>query len=81
MHPLYNERFFDTKDSKEAVTLGMLPPLTIRPSRGWVSLRLKDLWEYRELLYFLVWRDMKVRYKQTAFYDNGCIQHLLWKVG
>lgn len=63
---MYNERFFDTKDSKEAVTLGMLPPLTIRPSRGWVSLRLKDLWEYRELLYFLVWRDMKVRYKQTV---------------
>ena len=38
----------------------------IRPSRGWVSLRLRDLWEYRELLYFLVWRDVKVRYKQTA---------------
>jgi lipopolysaccharide transport system permease protein len=38
----------------------------IRPSRGWVSLRLGDLWEYRELLYFLVWRDIKVRYKQTV---------------
>ncbi len=38
----------------------------IRPSRGWVSLKLRDLWEYRELLYFLVWRDVKVRYKQTA---------------
>lgn len=38
----------------------------IRPSRGWVSLHLHDLWEYRELLYFLVWRDVKVRYKQTA---------------
>jgi len=37
----------------------------IRPSRGWVSLRLRDVWEYRELLYFLVWRDVKVRYKQT----------------
>jgi lipopolysaccharide transport system permease protein len=37
----------------------------IRPSRGWVSLRLADLWEYRELVYFLVWRDVKVRYKQT----------------
>jgi lipopolysaccharide transport system permease protein len=38
----------------------------IRPSTGWVSLRLKELFEYRELLYFMVWRDVKVRYKQTA---------------
>lgn len=38
----------------------------IAPSRGWVSLRLNDVWRYRELLYFLVWRDVKVRYKQTA---------------
>ncbi len=38
----------------------------IRPSRGWVSLKLDELWEYRELLYFLVWRDIKVRYKQTV---------------
>jgi lipopolysaccharide transport system permease protein len=42
------------------------PVLRIEPSRGWVSLRLNELWEYRELLYFLVWRDVKVRYKQTA---------------
>jgi lipopolysaccharide transport system permease protein len=38
----------------------------IVPAKGWVSLRLRELWEYRELLYFLVWRDIKVRYKQTA---------------
>lgn len=38
----------------------------IRPSQGWPSLNLKDVWEYRELLYFLVWRDVKVRYKQTV---------------
>lgn len=38
----------------------------IRPSRGWPSLNLKDVWEYRELLYFLAWRDVKVRYKQTV---------------
>jgi len=37
----------------------------VRPSRGWVSLKLSDLWEYRELFYFLTWRDIKVRYKQT----------------
>src|SRR5438445_9092111 len=42
------------------------PPLRIAPSLGWVSLKLSELWEYRELLYFLIWRDVKVRYKQTA---------------
>ena len=41
-------------------------PIVITPSHGWVSLRLRDLWEYRELLYFLIWRDVKVRYKQTG---------------
>jgi lipopolysaccharide transport system permease protein len=40
--------------------------LRIRPSRGWVSLRLGEFWEFRELLYFLIWRDVKVRYKQTG---------------
>ncbi|KKS69005.1 MAG: ABC-2 type transporter [Candidatus Daviesbacteria bacterium GW2011_GWA2_42_7] len=38
----------------------------IRPVSGWMPLNLRELWEYRELLYFLVWRDLKVRYKQTA---------------
>jgi lipopolysaccharide transport system permease protein len=42
------------------------PTFLIRPPQSWVSLNLRDLWEYRELLYFLTWRDMKVRYKQTA---------------
>ena len=39
--------------------------ITIEPTKSWVSLRLRDLWQYRELLYFLTWRDVKVRYKQT----------------
>jgi lipopolysaccharide transport system permease protein len=43
-----------------------IPVIRIEPSRGWVSLRLHELWEFRELLYFLAWRDIKVRYKQTA---------------
>ena len=43
-----------------------LPLLTIEPSRGWISLPLKELWSYRELLYFLTLREIKVRYKQTA---------------
>jgi lipopolysaccharide transport system permease protein len=39
--------------------------IEIEPRRGWFSLGLKDLWQYRELLFFLTWRDIKVRYKQT----------------
>jgi len=41
------------------------PVLRIAPSKGFVSLGLRELWSYRELLYFLIWRDIKVRYKQT----------------
>ena len=40
--------------------------ILIQPSTGWAPLHLSELWAYRELLYFLVWRDIKVRYKQTA---------------
>jgi len=43
-----------------------IPVIRIQPSKGWVSLKLRELWEYRELLYFLIWRDVKVRYKQTV---------------
>lgn len=38
----------------------------IRPGKSWVSLNWKEIWAHRELLYFLMWRDIKVRYKQTA---------------
>src|SRR5262249_18610847 len=38
----------------------------IDPPHGWLELRFRELWEYRELLYFFVWRDVKVRYKQTV---------------
>ena len=41
------------------------PLVVIEPSKSWVALNLRDLWGYRELLYFLTWRDIKVRYKQT----------------
>src|SRR3712207_9130469 len=50
--------------ARAAVTVA--PVVLIEPSRGWVSLQLDELWRYRELLYFLTWRDIKVRYKQTA---------------
>jgi lipopolysaccharide transport system permease protein len=42
------------------------PVTVITPSHGWVALQLSKVWEYRELLYFLTWRDIKVRYKQTV---------------
>jgi lipopolysaccharide transport system permease protein len=43
------------------------PPITrIVPPRGWLNLDLQEVWGYWELLYFFVWRDLKVRYKQTA---------------
>ena len=40
--------------------------ITIKPTRGWAALNLRGLWKYRELLYFMVWRDIKVRYKQAV---------------
>jgi lipopolysaccharide transport system permease protein len=43
------------------------PLVTIGPSRKWVALNLQDLWTYRDVLYLLMWRDIKVRYKQTVF--------------
>jgi len=43
-----------------------VPVVVIEPPKWWVPLRLADLWEYRDLFYFLAWRDLKVRYKQTA---------------
>jgi lipopolysaccharide transport system permease protein len=43
-----------------------LPVYEIAPARGWMPVRLGEVWEYRDLLYYLVWREIKVRYKQTA---------------
>jgi lipopolysaccharide transport system permease protein len=43
-----------------------VPVVLLHPSRGWTSLDLGSLWHHRELLYFLTWRDLKVRYKQTV---------------
>jgi len=40
--------------------------IVLRPVKGWVALHLRDLWNYRELIYFLTWRDIKVRYKQAV---------------
>ena len=47
--------------------VGKVPPVhVIRAAKGWRRLNLRELWEYRELLYFFAWRDIKVRYKQTV---------------
>lgn len=62
---ILNEKTPETEVSV-APMMDDLPHLRIQPSKGWVSLKLKELWEYRELLFFLAWRDIKVRYKQTV---------------
>jgi homopolymeric O-antigen transport system permease protein len=54
-----------TPDSRQVTASSETITVTIEPPKSWVSLRLGDLWQYRELLYFLTWRDVKVRYKQT----------------
>jgi len=54
-----------TSESEHHVDTSSLPTITIRPSPGWAPVNLRELWVYRELLYFLTWRDVKVRYKQT----------------
>jgi lipopolysaccharide transport system permease protein len=54
------------ESTSEQYTPENIPVIRIEPSKGWVSLQLKELWNYRELLYFLIWRDIKVRYKQTV---------------
>ena len=50
----------------ETVRLPAEPLVVIQPTKRWAILNLNDIWAYRELLYFLTWRDVKVRYKQTA---------------
>jgi lipopolysaccharide transport system permease protein len=64
-----NEANLIQKDSPEAVAtsheLPEHPVAVIEPSKGWVALNLRDIWHYRDLLYILTERDIKVRYKQT----------------
>lgn len=53
-------------DFEGGFDVSRLPVFDIAPSSGWVPLKLRELWDYRELLYFFTWRDIKVRYKQTV---------------
>jgi lipopolysaccharide transport system permease protein len=54
-----------TNTIKQDTEKADLPTVVIRPLRGWTPINLREIWNYRELLYFLTWRDLKVRYKQT----------------
>jgi len=65
-----SETFSTETPSEPAAGSGNTQPgldsvVVIEPTKGWAPLKLRDLWSYRELLYFLAWRDVKVRYKQT----------------
>jgi lipopolysaccharide transport system permease protein len=53
------------KMAKTAISKPEPGTVVLRPSRGWTALNLRDLWLYRELVFFMTWRDLKVRYKQT----------------
>ena len=55
-----------TNSQSAVLQTGELPVVRFSARRKWLALDLRELWAYRELLYFFVWRDIKVRYKQTA---------------
>jgi len=52
--------------AEPSAPLAQLPELIIEPRKGWLPINFREIWRYRELLYFLAWRDVKVRYKQTV---------------
>jgi lipopolysaccharide transport system permease protein len=55
----------NSPDTELALKKAEIPVITVKPSQGWAALNLRDLWIYRELIYFMTWRNLKVRYKQT----------------
>ena len=63
----------DAAASPAALGAETVPVICIEPARGWPSLNLRELWACRELIYFLVWRDLKVRYKQTLLGTSWAI--------
>jgi lipopolysaccharide transport system permease protein len=52
--------------TKHKVAYPEEPTVVVEPSHGWIDIRFGEIWQYRELLFFLVWRDLKVRYKQSV---------------
>ncbi len=63
--PSIEERVGAGSPALPPATLNGAPVVSITPSKGWRPVNLREMWAYRELLYFLVWRDVSVRYKQT----------------
>src|SRR5690348_15672452 len=66
--PVKNAEFVYNLAAEDALSDVSSSPFyfQIKPPTNWASLKLRELWSYRELVYFLVWRDIKVRYKQTV---------------
>ena len=63
------------------VSAPVVPVTIIHPPKGWTPINLRELWTYRELLYFFTWRDIKVRYKQTLIgFAWAVIQPLLMMI-
>lgn len=62
---MQSDLLIEQKRSTTTLTLEV-PTIIIEPARGWAALRLHELWDYRDLLYFMVWRDLKGRYRQMA---------------
>jgi len=62
----FNDEITEKADINRDDIPSHLPVTIIKPSRGWADLRLQEIWEYRELLYILAWRDVKVKYKQAV---------------
>jgi lipopolysaccharide transport system permease protein len=60
-------QFSESADQQVSLPLPSKPVISIRVSKRWTPLDLREIWAHRELLYFLIWRDLKVRYKQTLF--------------
>lgn len=60
------EAAVEVKTDSSAKLLDNIPVTIIKPSKGWMPINLHELWEFRDLLYFFTWRDIKVRYKQTV---------------
>jgi lipopolysaccharide transport system permease protein len=55
-----------TESISQAAHAKHMRTIIVQPTHGWSTLGLREMWQYRELLYFMIWRDIKVRYKQTA---------------
>src|SRR5438045_3847187 len=65
-HTAVNDKGCAATETSDGAAPAGLVVTRLTPTKGWTPLDLAGLWEYRELLYFLIWRDVKVRYKRTV---------------